>query len=249
MSSTAVVTERERYTVAGIIRHLARQQPDHEMFVLGDERRTWARRVRRCLPRRAGGGREGVEGRGPDRFPGSERHGVFRFSLRRLADRSGQRRRQLADCAGRDGSDHRRFASAGVGRFTRTISPPWPKCRAVCPRCVGSWSSVKPNASNAPIHDRCPSSSGSTGAATDDPGHVGAEDEVSMQLYTSGTTGLPKGVMLTNGNLSTAIAAANRTFNISRGHGQPRGDAALPYRRVGVGAVRHVAGRTIDHPA
>src|SRR5580700_7306939 len=36
------VTERERYTVAGIIRHLARQQPDHEMFVLGDERRTWA---------------------------------------------------------------------------------------------------------------------------------------------------------------------------------------------------------------
>ena len=26
-----------------------------------------------------------------------------------------------------------------------------------------------------------------------DPGHVGAPGEVSMQLYTSGTTGLPKG--------------------------------------------------------
>ena len=50
---------------------------------------------------------------------------------------------------------------------------------------------------------------------TEDPGHVGAPDEVSMQLYTSGTTGLPKGVMLTNANLSTAIAAAGETFHIS----------------------------------
>ena len=36
-----------------------------------------------------------------------------------------------------------------------------------------------------------------------------------MQLYTSGTTGLPKGVMLTNANLSTAIGAAGETFSIS----------------------------------
>ena len=36
-----------------------------------------------------------------------------------------------------------------------------------------------------------------------------------MQLYTSGTTGLPKGVMLTNANLSTAIGSAGDTFSIS----------------------------------
>ena len=36
------VTERDRFTVAGLIRHLARVQPDDEMLVLGAERRTWA---------------------------------------------------------------------------------------------------------------------------------------------------------------------------------------------------------------
>ena len=38
-----------------------------------------------------------------------------------------------------------------------------------------------------------------------DPGHDGGPDEVSMQLYTSGTTGLPKGVMLANRNLATML--------------------------------------------
>jgi long-chain acyl-CoA synthetase len=36
-----------------------------------------------------------------------------------------------------------------------------------------------------------------------------------MQLYTSGTTGLPKGVMLTNANLATAISEAGITFHIT----------------------------------
>ncbi len=41
MPSSVAVTERDRYTVAGLIRHLGQVQPDHEMFVQGDERRTW----------------------------------------------------------------------------------------------------------------------------------------------------------------------------------------------------------------
>ncbi len=38
-----------------------------------------------------------------------------------------------------------------------------------------------------------------------DPGHAVAPTDVAMQLYTSGTTGLPKGAMLTNANLGTLL--------------------------------------------
>jgi long-chain acyl-CoA synthetase len=48
-----------------------------------------------------------------------------------------------------------------------------------------------------------------------DPGHHGDPDDVSMQLYTSGTTGLPKGVMLANRNLEVMLEqAAGGAFEI-----------------------------------
>jgi long-chain acyl-CoA synthetase len=39
----------------------------------------------------------------------------------------------------------------------------------------------------------------------EDPGHEGSSQDICLQLYTSGTTGLPKGVMLSNQNLFSFI--------------------------------------------
>src|SRR5438094_866924 len=42
----------------------------------------------------------------------------------------------------------------------------------------------------------------------------GASDDVAMQLYTSGTTGLPKGAMLTNRNLDALLGAVARAWAV-----------------------------------
>ena len=48
------------------------------------------------------------------------------------------------------------------------------------------------------------------GHPAEDPGFTGSPDDVVVQLYTSGTTGLPKGVQLTNANFSVGERMAPR---------------------------------------
>ncbi len=45
-----------------------------------------------------------------------------------------------------------------------------------------------------------------------DPGYQGAGDDVALQLYSSGTTGRPKGVMITNDNLFALIPAGGEMW-------------------------------------
>ncbi len=47
-----------------------------------------------------------------------------------------------------------------------------------------------------------------------DPGIVAAPHDISIQLYTSGTTGLPKGVMLTSDNLFCVLDQVNRWWKL-----------------------------------
>ncbi len=51
----------------------------------------------------------------------------------------------------------------------------------------------------------------------DDPGYDAGPDEVALQLYSSGTTGLPKGAMLTNSNLFALMPLAGELWAMRPG--------------------------------
>ena len=53
-----------------------------------------------------------------------------------------------------------------------------------------------------------------SGEDPDDPGFVPGPDDVITQLYTSGTTGLPKGAMISGRNISSILTEADRVFHI-----------------------------------
>lgn len=214
MPSGVVITEYERFTVAGIIRHLARQQPDHEMFVLGDERRTWGEEFDVACRVAHAATREGL-GVG-DRIAFLDRNGIAYFdflfggSLIGAVNVAVNWRLAPAEMAAIIDDSRAPVLVVHTDYLTTLADMPGalPDVRRIV--IIGDVGAAKCADPRAVTFEQW-----IDGCPPEDPGHVGTADEVSMQLYTSGTTGLPKGVMLTNGNLSTAIAAANKTFTIS----------------------------------
>lgn len=214
MSTSAVVTERERYTVAGIIRQLAHQQPEHEMFVLGEERRTWADQFDVACRVAHAAAAEGITL--GDRIGFLDRNGIayfdFLFGGSLIGAVNVAVNWRLAPSEMAAIIDDSKAPLLVVHTDYLDALADMPGGLVGVRRIV-----VIGGAEGGPCPDprAVPFATWIEGAESHDPGHVGGDDEVSMQLYTSGTTGLPKGVMLTNGNLSTAIAAASRTFNVS----------------------------------
>lgn len=64
----------------------------------------------------------------------------------------------------------------------------------------------------------------------DDPGVDAAADDVAMQLYTSGTTGLPKGAMLTNSNLGSMMPVIGPQWRFD---GDSTNLVAMPFFHIG----------------
>ena len=67
-------------------------------------------------------------------------------------------------------------------------------------------------------------------AAPDDPGGRGAADDPVLQMYTSGTTGVPKGVLTTHRNLAAATLNVP-VWRFDSGVDQPHPAADVPRRR------------------
>ena len=83
----------------------------------------------------------------------------------------------------------------------------------------------------------------------DDPGAQAAAGDVAFQLYSSGTTGRPKGVMLSNDNLFALLPMAKDMWGHPARLRQPRRHAAVPHRRRRVGGRRDVRGGDVgDRP-
>src|SRR5271157_5846165 len=207
------VTEQDRYTVAGLIRHRSRLQPDHEMLVLGGERRTWSQEFDVACRVAQAAARDGL-GVG-DRIAFLDRNGIAYFDFLFGGSLIGAVNVAV----------NWRLAPAEMAAIIDDSGAP---VLAVHPDYLGALADmpgglpavrrivVLGDGDTASCPDRRAVTFGEwlEGCPAEDPGHAGAPDEVSMQLYTSGTTGLPKGVMLTNANLSTAVSEAGETFHI-----------------------------------
>jgi long-chain acyl-CoA synthetase len=210
-----VVAPEDRFTVAGLIRHLAQVQPEHEMLVCGDIRRTWVEEYERACRVAQACRRDGIAA--GDRVAILDRNGVDYFDV--LFGGSFVGAVNVAvnwRLAAPEMAAIINDSQAGILVVHTDYLPALVQMESEL-AAVRRIVVVGDDATTAPCPDAraVPFDRWVEDCDAVDPGHVGGPDDVSMQLYTSGTTGLPKGVMLTNANLATAISEAGVTFHIT----------------------------------
>ncbi len=205
-------TGEDRYTVAGLLRHLARARPDDDMLVLGSERRTWAEEHAIASRVAQAAIRDGVVA--GDRMAFLDRNGLAYFDFLFGGALMGAVNVAV----------NWRLNPAEMAAIIDDSAAPLLAVHTDFLPALAAMAGLLPSVrrivlfGDAGVLSDDPRSVGYdewiAGCSGLDPGHRGGSDEVSMQLYTSGTTGLPKGVMLTNGNLSTAVSMAGDTFHV-----------------------------------
>ena len=187
------------YRVVDIVRRHARSRGDQPALIAADARVTWAELDARA--NRVGQALRAMEVGPGDRIAHLDKNSIAYFELLFGAGKVGA---VLVDVNWRlvarevgEIVDDAQAKLLVAGEEFRTVAEQVASAREL-PLIVGgaayeSWIADQP---------------------ADDPGREPAEDEIALQLYTSGTTGLPKGVMLTHANMGTLAEAVTDLWKL-----------------------------------
>jgi long-chain acyl-CoA synthetase len=205
----------QRYTVAGMLRTQAAERPGATMLVEGPLRRTWAEHHARSAQVAQALLAEGVEV--GDRVAFYDRNGAAFFDVLFGAALMGAVIVPV----------NWRLAPAEIEAVLDDAEPTvlviHPDYLPALAAMTGGLPSVRrivvladEGSESAAVDDprARPVAEWLAGRSAEDPGHEGQPEEVSVMLYTSGTTGVAKGVMLTNQNLAAACGDALQTFRV-----------------------------------